>query len=75
MVGGSRRAEESELGRKTADIIRQIQLIMLRDINQVKMNMDFYLNETKKLRKQKRGLTAYRINDQSPQKQRLDLRG
>ncbi len=67
--------EESELGRKTADIIRQIQLIMLRDINQVRMNMDFYLTEAQKLRKRKRGLTAYRISDLPPQKQRLDLRG
>jgi hypothetical protein len=74
-AAASTQPEESALSRSTDDVIRQIQLIMIKDIEQVKMNMDFYLGEAKKLRKRKSGLMAYRINGLPSQKQRLDLRG
>lgn len=69
------RCEESELNLKTDELLRQIKLIIMCDIKEVKYKMDFCLSAINKLRKEKNGLMAYMKNGMPSQKQRYDLRG
>ncbi len=66
---------ESELTRKTDEMLRQAQSIILRDIKQVENSMCFFLSEVKRLRQSKSGLAAYMNNGRSIRSNRFNLTG
>ena len=61
--------------RKTNEMLRQIQTIMSRDIEQVESKMAFYSQEAARLKEGKNGITAYMKNGMPARKERYDLRG
>ena len=68
------RRDETEL---FGGIIRQIEALNNEDIRQVRERMDFYISETKRIRRGKSGISAYMRNGMVIPKKRyeIDIKG